>query len=115
VGTVIAQSGMGLAFAWVLWRAPADDRRPSRAAMRPLLRVGGDIFVRTTALYASFAVASAVLARVGAAALGAHQIAFQIFVFLALLLDAVAIAAQVMVGRMLGAGEAERAYAAGRG
>jgi putative MATE family efflux protein len=113
-GTVIAQTGMGLAFAWALWRAPAADRRPSRTAMRPLLRVGGDIFVRTTALYASFTVASAVLARVSAAALGAHQIAFQIFVFLALVLDAVAIAAQVMVGRMLGAGEADRAYAAGR-
>jgi putative MATE family efflux protein len=113
-GTVIAQTGMGLAFARALWRAPADARRPSREAMAPLLRVGGDIFVRTTALYASFTVASAVLARVSDGALGAHQIAFQIFVFLALVLDAVAIAAQVMVGRMLGAGQADAAYAAGR-
>ena len=48
--------------------------------------------MRTTALLGSFLVASAVLARVGAASLGAHQIAFQLFVFLALVLDALAIA-----------------------
>ena len=48
------------------------------------------------------------LARVGAASLAAHQIAFQLFVFLALVLDALAIAAQVIVGRLLGAGDAAR-------
>ena len=52
------------------------------------------------------------LARVGAPSLGAHQIAFQLFVFLALVLDAIAIAGQVMVGRMLGAGDADGARAA---
>jgi Na+-driven multidrug efflux pump len=51
-----------------------------------------------------------VLARVGDAALGAHQIAIQLFYFLALVLDAVAIAGQVIVGRMLGAGDATGAY-----
>jgi Na+-driven multidrug efflux pump len=55
-----------------------------------------------------------VLARVGEASLGAHQIAFQLFVFLALVLDAIAIAGQVIVGRSLGAGDAEEAYAAAR-
>jgi MATE family, multidrug efflux pump len=53
-----------------------------------------------------------VLARVGAASLAAHQIAFQLFVFLALVLDALAIAAQVLVGRLLGAGDARAARAA---
>jgi len=46
----------------------------------------------------------------GDAQLGAHQIAFQLFIFLALVLDAVAIAGQVIVGRMLGAGDAHGAY-----
>ena len=82
--------------------------------MRPLARIGGEIFVRTAALYGSFLVASAVLARVGDDALAAHQIAFQLFVFLALVLDAVAIAGQVIVGRSLGAGDAEEAYRAAR-
>jgi Na+-driven multidrug efflux pump len=66
--------------------------------------------VRTAALYGSFIVAGAVLARIGAASLGAHQIAFQLWAFLALVLDAVAIAAQVIVGRTLGAGDASSAY-----
>jgi putative MATE family efflux protein len=109
-GTVIAQAGMGAAFAVELLKAPADDRRPRGELMRPLARVGRDIFVRTAALYASFLVASAVLARVGSASLGAHQIAFQLWTFLALVLDAVAIAGQVMVGRALGADRADEAY-----
>jgi putative MATE family efflux protein len=112
--TVVAQAGMGAAFAWELLRAPADSRRPSLARMRPLARIGGEIFVRTSALYGSFLVASAVLARIGEDALGAHQIAFQLFVFLALVLDAIAIAGQVIVGRSLGAGDAEEAYLAAR-
>ena len=96
-GTAIAQAGMGLAFAVVLLRARAQTRRPRLELMRPLLRIGGEIFVRTTALYASFVVASAVLARIGTASLAAHQVAFQLWTFLALVLDAVAIAAQVLV------------------
>jgi Na+-driven multidrug efflux pump len=107
---VIAQAGMGLAFLAVQLRAGWE--RPHPARMRALMRVGAHIAVRTTALLGAFLVASAVLARVGSAALGAHQIAFQLFVFLALVLDALAIAAQVMVGRMLGAGDAAGARAA---
>ena len=112
--TVLAQAGMGAAFIRALLAAPADSRRPSLERMRPLGRIGWEIFVRTTALYASFLVASAVLARVGEASLGAHQIAFQLFIFLALVLDAIAIAGQVIVGRSLGAGDAEGAYRAAR-
>jgi putative MATE family efflux protein len=105
---------MGAAFVAALLRAPAASRRPSLAAMRPMARIGGEIFVRTTALYASFLVAGAVLARVGTDSLAAHQVAFQLFVFLALVLDAVAIAGQVIVGRSLGAGDAEEAYRAAK-
>ncbi len=111
-GTAIAQGGMGIAFARDLLRPRAGSRRPSLEEMRPMVRVGRQIFVRTTALYASFLVAASVLARMGDAEIGAHQIAFQLFVFLALLLDAVAIAGQVIVGRMLGAGDADGAHAA---
>jgi MATE family, multidrug efflux pump len=114
LGTVFAQLGMGGAFAWLLLSAPAATRRPSWALTRPLLRVGGQIAVRTTALLACFTIASAVLARVGSASLGAHQVAYQLFIFLALVLDAIAIAGQVMVGRALGAGDADGAHAAGR-
>jgi putative MATE family efflux protein len=113
-GTAIAQAGMGVAFVVELLRPHASSKRPRVAEMAPLVRVGRQIFVRTAALYASFLVAASVLARVGDAPLGAHQIAFQLFVFIALLLDAVAIAGQVIVGRMLGAGDAAGAYTAAR-
>ena len=113
-GTAVAQTGMGLAFVRELLRPSADTPRPRLALMRPLTRVGRHIFVRTTALTGSFVVAASVLARMGDPELGAHQIAFQLFVFLALVLDAVAIAAQVIVGRMLGAGDDEGAHAAAR-
>jgi putative MATE family efflux protein len=115
-GTAIAQAGMGLAFVVSLLRAAggARRRRPRLAAMRPLFRIGGEIFVRTSALYASFVVASAVLARIGSPSLAAHQIAFQLWTFLALILDAIAIAGQVIVGRTLGAGHTGEAFDASR-
>jgi MATE family, multidrug efflux pump len=111
-GTAIAQAGMGVAFVVELLRPHAPSRRPSLREMKPMVRVGRQIFVRTTALYASFLVAASVLARMGDAQLGAHQIAYELFIFLALILDAVAIAGQVIVGRMLGAGDADGAFAA---
>jgi len=114
LGTVIAQLGMGAAFAWWLLRAPATTRRPVWALMRPMTRMGAQIVVRTASLLLAFGVASAVLARTSDAALAANQVAFELFVFLALVLDALAIAGQVLVGRSLGAGEDGTARAAGR-
>ncbi len=110
-GTVIAQAGMGGAFIWCLLRAARGDTRPSRRLMRRLLVIGRHIFVRTAALMGAFILAGAVVARFGDASLAAHQIAFQLWVFLALVLDSVAIAGQVLVGRGLGAGDTDRAYA----
>ena len=111
-GTVIAQAGMGAAFVVVLLRAARGDTRPSRQLMRRLLVIGRHIFVRTAALLSAFTLAGAVIARFGDASLAAHQIAFQLWIFLAFVLDAIAIAGQVIVGRGLGAGDSERAYAA---
>jgi len=109
-GTVIAQLGMGAAFGAAVWPLP----RPRPRLMRGLARVGIEIAVRTSALYLSFIVASAVLARIGRASLGAHQIAFQLYNLLALVLDALAISGQVLIGRMLGAGDGDGAYEAAR-
>jgi putative MATE family efflux protein len=110
--TVIAQAGMGVAFVVVILRAASGDRRPSRVLMRRLLVIGRHIFVRTAALLSAFTLAGAVVARFGDASLAAHQIGFQLWIFLAFVLDAIAIAGQVLVGRGLGAGDTERAYAA---
>jgi putative MATE family efflux protein len=112
-GTVIAQVGMATVFTVTLLTAPTGSfgRRPRWSLMRPLLRMGGALVIRTASLYGAFLVASAVLARVSSASLAAHQIGMQIFNLLALVLDAIAIAGQVIVGRNLGAGDGEAARA----
>ena len=117
--TVIAQAAMAGGFLAVAAKAgpvgePHARRgheawRPDPALLRDLLGTGGEIFVRTGSLYLAFLLAGAILARTGADALAAHQIAFQLWIFLALALDALAIAAQVLVSQSLGRGEAERA------
>jgi putative MATE family efflux protein len=110
-GTVVAQVGMGCAFAVVLLRAFAW---PNLARIRSLVSIGAQLVVRTAALLGCFVLATAVCAHIGAATVAAHQIAFQIYGFLALVLDAIAIAGQVIVGRTLGAGSADEAIAAAR-
>ena len=113
-GTAIAQLGMGAAFVFVILRGlRAGEARPRLQLARRVLSLGKWIFVRTSALMGSFVLAGAVATRFGEASIGAHQIAFQLFIFLALVLDSVAIAGQIIVGRELGAGRTERAYAAG--
>jgi len=110
-GTVLAQLGMGIAFAIVLLRAFSP---PNLARIRSLVSIGAQLVVRTAALLGCFVLATAVCAHIGPPTVAAHQIAFQLFGFLALLLDAIAIAGQVIVGRALGAGDADDAYAAAR-
>jgi Na+-driven multidrug efflux pump len=87
---------------------------PSLARIRSLVSIGAQLVVRTAALLGCFVLATAVCAHIGAPTVAAHQIAFPLFGFLALLLDAIAIAGQVIVGRALGAGRADEAYAAAR-
>ena len=84
--------------------------RPELA--RRLLSLGKFIFIRTASLIASFVLAGAVVARLGDAPLAAYQIAFQLWIFLALVLDAIAIAGQIIVGQELGATRADDAFAA---
>ena len=79
-----------------------------------LARVGVALIVRTVALRLAFTSATAVAARLGTAEVGAHQIAFEIWNALALTLDAIAIAGQALVGRLLGAGDVAAARAATR-
>ncbi|HXG76582.1 MAG TPA: MATE family efflux transporter [Gaiellaceae bacterium] len=113
-GTAIAQLGMGAAFLVVILRGlRAGDTRLRPALARRVLSLGKWIFLRTTALMSSFVLAGAVATRFGDASIGAHQVAFQLWIFLALVLDSVAIAGQIIVGRELGAGRREDAYAAG--
>jgi putative MATE family efflux protein len=109
-GTVTAQAAMGAAFAVRLLASIGRALGLRADLLRRLLSFGRHIFVRTAALFGSFLLATAVIARFGDASLGAHQVVFQIWIFLALALDAIAIAGQVIVGRSLGAGAIDTVY-----
>ncbi|MET0765047.1 MAG: MATE family efflux transporter [Blastococcus sp.] len=85
--------------------------RPRPAAVLSQLIIGRDLLLRAAVLQLSFLVAAGVAARTGTAQLAAHQIALQLFFFLALVLDAYAIAAQTLVGHALGAGRPAEARA----
>jgi len=115
--TVIAQTGAAAAFGRVVWRtARAAGARlaPRPAGIRHTAVVGSHLVVRTGSLLAALVATTAVAARIGDDALAGHQIAFQLWTFLALSLDALAIAAQALVGRALGAGSVAEAQAVAR-
>ncbi|NNC93478.1 MAG: MATE family efflux transporter [Acidimicrobiia bacterium] len=67
-----------------------------------LLRVGRDVVIRTAALLVTFTVATRVAAEIGDAEVAAHQVAMQLLIFLALSIDALAIAAQSLIARFVG-------------
>jgi Na+-driven multidrug efflux pump len=79
-----------------------------------LLRNGFALVVRTIALGAALVAATAIAAQVGSATLAAHQIALQVWILLALTLDALAVPAQVFVGAALGGGNAAESAEVGR-
>jgi putative MATE family efflux protein len=84
-------------------RAEGQPLRPELGHIGDLARVGRDLVVRTAALRAALVLATAVATRLGEVDLAAHQIAFELWSFLALGLDAVAIAGQALVATHLGA------------
>jgi putative MATE family efflux protein len=97
--------------------APAGEPvslRPVPALLRAQLSMGRDLLVRSLAFQACFLSAAAVAARFGAATVAAHQVVLQLWFFMALVLDAVAIAAQSLVGAALGGGDVPRARALAR-
>jgi MATE family multidrug resistance protein len=76
--------------------------RPRRADVVALSTAGTRLVLRTFGLLAVFTAATAVAARLGITSVAAHQVASQLFLFLALVLDAIAIAAQSVVGKAVG-------------
>ncbi|MCX4386046.1 MATE family efflux transporter [Micromonospora peucetia] len=108
VANVIAQTIGGVLFAGALV-AERISLRPRPRLIGQQLALSRDLLIRGVAFQASFLSATAVAARFGVAAVGAHQIALQLWFFTALVLDALAIAAQSLVGAALGAGDAAAA------
>ncbi|WP_255453303.1 MATE family efflux transporter [Cryobacterium tagatosivorans] len=108
IGTVVAQWGMVAVYLAVIVRQARRDGarlRPHRAGMLLGAASGGWLFLRTVSLRAAMLLAVFVAARLGSPDLAAFQIAMTLFATLAFALDALAIAAQALVGRGLGAGD----------
>ncbi len=114
--TVIAQAGAGVAFLVVVRRhlEPARSRWPRRVEMAPLLTAGRHLLLRVGSMLAVFTGATAIAARVDDSTLAAHQIVMTMFLFLALVLDALAVPAQTLVAEELGHGGAGAAEIARR-
>jgi putative MATE family efflux protein len=115
--TVIAHWVSAGIFCWWIANAVAKhgvSLLPDRRTISKLAGAGVDLLLRTTAMRAGLLITLAVAARIGTDDLAAHEIAFQLWSILALSLDAVAIAAQAMIGRALGSGDAKLARQLGR-
>jgi putative MATE family efflux protein len=108
VANVTAQSLSGGLFVAALVRE-RTALRPRAAGLRSQLVLGRDLALRGAAFQVCFLSATAVAARFGPAPLAAHQIALQLWLFCSLILDALAIAAQPLVGAALGGGDAAAA------
>ncbi|KZX21160.1 MATE family efflux transporter [Rathayibacter tanaceti] len=114
LGTVIAQWAMFAAYAAValrLARRVGAPLRPHVAGLVSSAGSGGWMLLRTASLRAAILLAVATATSLGAEELGAFQVAMTLFSTVAFALDAVAIAAQALLGRLLGAGDRERARA----
>ncbi|MDT9695586.1 MATE family efflux transporter [Streptomyces sp. P17] len=116
-GTVIAQCGMAAAYLVVVVRGASKHQaslRPDAAGIRASAQAGVPLLVRTLSLRAILMIATAVAANLGDADIAAHQIILSLWSLLAFALDAIAIAGQAIIGRYLGANDAEGARAACR-
>ena len=113
-GTVTAQVAAAALYAAASGRARVRPRRPGRAEVTALLRDGHQLSVRTIALGVVPLTTTAIAARLGPVALGGQQVAMRVWYLLALLLDALAVPAQVYVSSSLGAGDTEGAHRVGR-
>lgn len=106
VGTSIAQWAMAAVYLVMVQR---NARRhgvsllPDWHGIRAMTRVGSWLMLRTLSLRVAILATVLVVTGQGAVNLAAHQLAMTMFTFLAFALDALAIAAQALIGKELGA------------
>lgn len=112
-GTVVAQWGMVGAYVLVIRRLAAThdaSLRVRREGMGSTARSGGWLFLRTVSLRAALLATVAVATGIGTDELAGWQIVFTIFSAAAFALDALAIAAQALIGKELGAGDERQVH-----
>lgn len=107
-GTVTAQWGMVAAYVLVVQRLAAKHSASLRAhggGIRSTARSGGWLFLRTVSLRVALLATVGIATGIGTTELAGWQIVFTIFSAAAFALDALAIAAQALIGKELGAGD----------
>ena len=116
-GSVVAQLAMA---AWLVLLVVAGARRegvrlrPRGNGIRAAAVAGVPLLLRTVTLRVALLATVWAAAATGTSSLAAHQVVFTVWTFGAFALDALAIAAQALTGRSLGAGDAEGARATTR-
>lgn len=107
MGTSAVQWGMFAVYVAVLrprFRAAGTHLAPSGSGMRATAQVGSWLLLRTVSLRAAILVTVMAATALGTETLAAHQLVFTLYSTLAFALDALAIAAQALIGKELGAG-----------
>lgn len=120
VGSAVANViGMGITAALFVGALVKEHRgaetgwRPRWSIIGQQLLLGRDLILRSASFQISLLAATAVAGRFGVFALAAHQVLLQLWNFLSLVLDSLAIAAQTLTGAALGQGNVERARGTG--
>ena len=114
-GTVVAQTGMAIGLVAVLVRhaeRAGANLHPHPVRVLRAAVSGIPLLIRTLALRAILLVTIWVAAGLGDVPLAAHQVAATVWSFLVFALDALAIAAQALTGKALGAGDVAAARSA---
>ncbi len=120
LGSVLAQVASAAALVAVVVRGARREQaslRPDRAGILASAHAAVALVIRTLTLRAALIVTTyaVVLGSDGAPEeIAAHQLAFTVWTFLAFALDAIAIAAQALTGRYLGAGDVDAVRAVTR-
>ena len=110
LGTTLAQIGAAAALVTVVVRAArrhGAELWPAPSAVLHAVRLGLALFVRTLSLRLVLLLATVIASTMPATSLAAQQIAVTVVSALAFGLDAIAIAAQAIVGRKLGGGQVD--------
>ena len=108
IGTVVAQWGMVVAYALIVHRLARRHHaslRPHRDGIRGSARAGGWLFLRTVSLRVALLLTVGAATALGTDELAGWQVVFTIATTAAFALDALAIAAQALIGKHLGAGD----------
>jgi putative MATE family efflux protein len=111
--TVVVQVGAAGAFLLAM-RRHMRRVRPSWTAYRPLLATGAHMAVRSVAMYSVWNATTVIAAHLDAPTLAANQVVIQLFMFLALMLDALAVPLHSLVAGALGSGDIGEASRIGR-